>query len=167
MGASAALSGRLMGSVLQHPVTLIGVSAMLLWLAGSMFGFVRVPPARIPHPAGQRRAGRRGYTGSLLMGLTLGLVAAPCLGPFTLGALTMVAQSGEIYFGALVFGALSFGLGLPIVVLGLFSSSLTGRLPSSGVWMNWVKSLLGMVLVDHGRLPDPPLTGAKAHGPRR
>ena len=147
LGASAALSGRLMGSILQHPATLLGVSAVLLWLAGSMFGLYEFRLPGFLTRLGNVGAGRRGYTGSLLMGLTLGLVAAPCLGPFTLGALTMVAQSGETYFGALVFGALSFGLGLPIVILGLFSSRLTDRLPSSGMWMNWVKILLGMVLV--------------------
>jgi thiol:disulfide interchange protein DsbD len=80
------------------------------------------------------------------MGLTLGVVAAPCIGPFVLGLLTWVAGMGSPWLGFLVFFILSLGLGLPLFVLALFSGQLQ-RLPRAGGWMLWVRKLMGWVLV--------------------
>src|SRR5207342_1248105 len=44
------------------------------------------------------------------------------------------------------FFVLSMGLGLPYLVLGVSSGLLT-KLPRSGSWMEWVKHLLGVVLL--------------------
>ena len=80
------------------------------------------------------------------MGLTLGVVAAPCIGPFVLGLLTWVASMGSPWLGFIVFFTLSIGLGLPLFVLAIFSGQLQ-RLPRSGGWMLWVRKLMGWVLV--------------------
>ncbi len=80
------------------------------------------------------------------MGLTLGVVAAPCLGPFVLGLLTWVASMGSPWLGFLIFFTLSLGLGVPLFVLAMFSGSLE-KLPGSGEWMLWVRKLMGWVLV--------------------
>ena len=147
LGTFAALSGGLMGEALQHPLTLLLVAGVLLLLAASMLGFYEFRlPARL-NRLGGAGAGKKGLLGSLFMGLTLGLVAAPCIGPFTLGVLTFVAQRGDPLTGAAVFLALSLGLGLPLAVLGFFSSKLVGALPTSGSWMEWVRRLLGAVLI--------------------
>ncbi len=87
-----------------------------------------------------------GYFGSLFMGLTLGVVAAPCVGPFILGLLTWVARMGSPWLGFLIFFTLSLGLGLPLFVLAVVSGSLE-RLPGSGEWMLWVRKLMGWILV--------------------
>jgi len=80
------------------------------------------------------------------MGLTLGVVAAPCIGPFVLGLLTWVASMGSPWLGFIVFFTLSIGLGLPLFILALFSGQLQ-RLPRSGGWMLWIRKLMGWVLV--------------------
>lgn len=80
------------------------------------------------------------------MGLTLGVVAAPCIGPFVLGLLTWVASMGSPWLGFLIFFTLSLGLGLPLFLLAMFSGQLE-RLPRSGGWMIWVRKLMGWVLV--------------------
>jgi thiol:disulfide interchange protein DsbD len=80
------------------------------------------------------------------MGLTMGVVAAPCIGPFVLGLLTWVASSGSALLGFTVFFTLSLGLGLPLLFLALFSGRLE-RLPRAGEWMVWVRHLMGWVLV--------------------
>ncbi len=80
------------------------------------------------------------------MGLTLGVVAAPCIGPFLIGLLTYVASTGNPYLGFMLFFTLSLGLGIPLATLAFFSGKLD-RLPRSGEWMNWVRKLLGWVLV--------------------
>jgi len=80
------------------------------------------------------------------MGLTLGLVAAPCIGPFVLGLLTWVGAMGSPWLGFLVFFILSMGLGLPLFFLAIFSGQLE-KLPRSGEWMLWVRKFLGWVMV--------------------
>jgi thiol:disulfide interchange protein DsbD len=87
-----------------------------------------------------------GALGSLFMGLTLGIVAAPCVGPFIIGLLTYVGQRGDPLLGFLYFFVLSLGLGLPLGVLAVFSDQ-ADRLPLSGEWMVWVRKGLGWVLV--------------------
>jgi thiol:disulfide interchange protein DsbD len=80
------------------------------------------------------------------MGLTLGIVAAPCLGPFILGLIIYVAQLGNPVLGFLYFFALSLGLGLPLTILALFSG-LLDKLPLSGDWMIWIRKFFGWVLI--------------------
>jgi thiol:disulfide interchange protein DsbD len=80
------------------------------------------------------------------MGLTLGIMAAPCLGPFILGLLTYVAQKGDPVMGFLSFFTLSIGLGLPLAILAFFSGAVA-RLPFSGDWMLWIKKFMGWVLL--------------------
>jgi len=144
LGVAAALTGGLMGSLLQNPLVLVAVAAILVFFATSLFGFWELRlPGGLTQAASKSYAG---YFGSLFMGLTLGLVAAPCIGPFVLGLLTWVASLGSAWLGFLVFFTLSLGLGLPLFILAMFSGSLE-KLPRSGEWMLWVRKLMGWVLV--------------------
>ncbi len=144
LGVAAALTGGLMGAILQNPLVLIAVASVLGFFATSMFGFWELRlPGGLTRAAAQSYAG---YLGSLFMGLTLGVVAAPCIGPFVLGLLTWVAGMGSPWLGFIVFFTLSLGLGLPLFFLAVFSGSLE-RLPRSGEWMLWVRKLMGWVLV--------------------
>jgi len=144
LGVVAALTGGLLGGMLQSPLVLAAVAAVLVIFALSLFGLWEL---RLP--AGLTRAASRpyaGYFGSLFMGLTLGVVAAPCIGPFVLGLLTWVASLGSPWLGFLIFFTLSLGLGLPLFILALFSGEIE-KLPRSGEWLLWVRKLMGWVLL--------------------
>jgi thiol:disulfide interchange protein DsbD len=144
LGMMAALTGGLMGAVLQHPVSLLFISAILIFFASSLFGFWEL---RLPGNLMQFASkSYTGYFGALFMGLTLGLVAAPCIGPFVLGLLTWVGTMGSPWLGFLVFFVLSMGLGVPLFLLAIFSVQLE-KLPRSGEWMLWVRKLLGWVMM--------------------
>lgn len=144
LGVAAALTGGLMGAMLQNPIVLALVAGVLVLFATSLFGLWELRmPGFLNQAAGKSYSG---YFGSLFMGLTLGVVAAPCIGPFVLGLLTWVAGMGNPWLGFLIFFVLSLGLGLPLFVLALFSGQLQ-RLPKAGGWMIWVRKLMGWVLV--------------------
>jgi len=144
LGVVSALTGGLMGAMLQNPVVLIVVAAVLVFFATSLFGLWEL---RLPGALTQSAAkSHSGYFGSLFMGLTLGVVAAPCIGPFVLGLLTWVAGMGSPWLGFIIFFTLSIGLGVPLFFLALFSGQLE-KLPRSGGWMIWVRKLMGWVLV--------------------
>jgi len=144
LGVTAALTGGLMGAMLQNPLVLSVVAVILVAFATSLFGLWELRlPSGLMEAASKSYAG---YLGTLFMGLTMGVVAAPCIGPFVLGLLTWVASMGSPWLGFIVFFTLSLGLGLPLFFLALFSGQID-RLPRSGEWMIWVKKLMGWVLV--------------------
>jgi len=144
LGVFAALTGGLLGSALQHPIALALVAAVLIFFATSLFGLWEL---RMPYGLTQAVSKTwTGYLGGLFMGMTLGIVASACIGPFILGLLTWVATIGNIWIAFLIFFTLSLGLGLPLFFLALFSGQLS-KLPRSGEWMLWVKKLLGWILV--------------------
>jgi thiol:disulfide interchange protein DsbD len=144
LGVVAALTGGMFGSLLQHPVVLAMVAAVLIFFAASLFGLWEI---RLPYAVSQAASKTySGYLGSFFMGLTLGVVASACIGPFILGLLTWVATIGNLWIAFLIFFTLSLGLGLPLFFLALFSGQLS-KLPRSGEWMLWVKKLLGWILV--------------------
>lgn len=144
LGVFAALSGQVLGAILQNPLTLIAIAGILVALAMSMFGYWEIQlPAALMKIAGRNYSG---YFGSLFVGLSLGLVAAPCIGPFVVALLMLVAGSGNPLFGFFIFFTLSLGMGLPLFVLALLSGRIT-QLPKSGQWMLWVRKLMGWVLI--------------------
>jgi thiol:disulfide interchange protein DsbD len=144
LGVTAALTGGLMGAVLQSPIVLAAVAVILVFFATSLLGFWEL---RLPYGLTQAASkSYSGYFGSLFMGITLGVVAAPCIGPFVLGLLTWVASMGNPWLGFLIFFTLSIGLGLPLFFLAMFSGKLD-KLPRSGEWMVWIRKLMGWVLV--------------------
>ncbi|MDH3197896.1 MAG: thioredoxin family protein [Candidatus Krumholzibacteria bacterium] len=144
LGLVAALTGGLFGSVLQNPFVLLLISAVMVALAFSMFGLWEI---RIPmRLAGAAGTAKGGAAGAFAMGLTVGIVAAPCIGPFVLGLLTFVSERGDALLGFSMFFTLAVGLGLPYVFLAVASGSIT-KLPKSGEWMEWVRRLFGVVLL--------------------
>lgn len=89
-----------------------------------------------------------GLAGQFVIGMVLGVVWSPCVGP-TLGAATTLASQGQnlaqISLLMVVFG---LGAGTPLVALGSVSRAtmvrLRGRMLSAG---KWGKSVLGIILV--------------------
>jgi thioredoxin:protein disulfide reductase len=76
------------------------VTAQSIFTA-SLFGFGEMRlPLTMPQIASRHYAG---YFGSLFMGQTMGIVAAPCIGPFVLGLLTWVAGLESARLGFVLF----------------------------------------------------------------
>src|SRR5689334_8910743 len=100
LGVFAALSGKMFGSWLQSPAVLIGFAILMLILASSMFG---VWEFRVPQFIANRSAGRAGVFGALTMGLFVGIVAAPCVGPVVVALFTLVAAIAKVPIGVAMF----------------------------------------------------------------
>jgi thioredoxin:protein disulfide reductase len=144
VGVVTALSGAIFGSLMQSPVVIIAIVAVLVALSLSMFGVYEFKlPDSLMQKAGDTKSG---LFGAFFMGLTMGIVAAPCIGPFVLGLVTYVAAIGDPLKGFLLFFFLALGLGTPYFVLALFSGKIK-KLPRSGMWMDAVKHIFGFVLL--------------------
>ena len=145
MGVVAALTGQIFGALLQNPWVLVGIAGIMVALALSLFGVYQI---QAPNFIRQKVSGDSGggVLGALSMGLVVGIVAAPCVGPVTIGLLTYVGATGNPWVGFWMFFTLSMGLGIPYVALGTFSGGLK-KLPRSGVWMLWVEKLFGFAML--------------------
>ena len=149
LGVVAALSGKLFGAWLQHPAVLVGLAVVMLVLATSMFGLWDIT---VPQFIANRAMGRAGYAGAMTMGLIVGIVAAPCVGPAVAALFALVAAIAKVGIGLALFAALGFGLGFPyLVALNAF--------PRPGEWMEQVKKAMGFVLVAMAFYFLRPLTG--------
>jgi thiol:disulfide interchange protein DsbD len=143
LGVVAGTSGSLFGATLQSPILVGAMILLFVAMALWMFGVYEL---RLPGWMMQVGAGRSGALGAFVMGLTLGLVAAPCIGPFIVTLLAFVGASGSGFLGFLLFFVLAIGMGLPFLVLGAFSGMLSS-LPRSGVWLIYAKKVMGVGLL--------------------
>lgn len=158
LGVSAAFSGGMFGSALQRPTTLIGMAALMVALAASSFGLYALrPPAWLLQRAGKAGGG---LVGALFMGLTMGIVAAPCVGPVVVGLLLVVGARGEALLGFVLFFTLALGLGAPYVLLGTVAGSIA-RLPRAGEWLVWIERLFGFMLLGMALYFVSPLLSAQ------
>lgn len=159
LGVAASLTQGIFGAALQHPLVLLGLAALMVAMALSMFGLYEF---RLP--VGFNRLvpqSSQGNLGALMMGLTMGIVAAPCIGPFVIGLLVHVSNRGEPAYGFFMFFVLALGLGLPYLVLGTFSGALK-KLPRSGQWMETVRRFFGLILLGMALYFLNPLMGRYA-----
>jgi cytochrome c-type biogenesis protein len=69
----------------------------------------------------------RGLSGQFLLGLLLGVVWSPCVGP-TLGAASILAAKGE-NLGQVAITMIAFGIGaaVPLIAIGLLSREALSR----------------------------------------
>ena len=144
VGVITALSGAIFGTLLQNPIVIISIVLVFIALSLSMFGAYefKLPDSLVAKAGGAKS----GFFGAFFMGLTMGIVAAPCIGPFVIGLVTYVAAKGDPYYGFLLFFVMAVGLGLPYLVLALFSGKIKS-LPRAGFWMDAVKHIFGFILL--------------------
>jgi thioredoxin:protein disulfide reductase len=142
LGLVAALTGAVFGSLLQSTWVVLGLSALFIVLALSMFGVFEFS---LPSGLTNRlaRLGGGGLRGAFVLGLVSGIVASPCTGPALTGILTFIATTQNLWFGTLAMSSFALGLGVPFFLVGAFAL----QLPKSGRWMNTVKAALGTVLL--------------------
>jgi len=158
LGVLAALSGEIFGAALQKPSVLLAIAGLMVALSLSCFGLYTLqPPAAVMQVAG---GAATGALGAVFMGLTMGIVAAPCVGPIVLGLLTFVGARQDPVLGFGLFTALSLGMGAPYVALALAARSMRS-LPRSGEWLRWMEHFFGFVLLGLAvHFVEPLLPGA-------
>ena len=148
LGVIAGMTGGLFGAMLQNPIVLMGIGILILTLSLSMFGVYEFqPPAWLLTKASGADASS--LIGIFVSGLAVGLIAAPCVGPFVVAVLALIAQRGDTLFGFQTMFAMALGLGFPYLFLATFSNLLQ-TLPRSGDWMVWVKKVFGVLMVAIG-----------------
>ena len=113
IGVITSLSGAVFGTLLQNPIVIIGIVLLFVALALSQFG---VYEFKLPDVLVAKAGGAKGGAfGAFFMGLTMGIVAAPCIGPFVLGLVTYVAAKGDPFYRFLNVFCFSSWVGIPLL----------------------------------------------------
>ena len=91
-----------------------------------------------------------GRFGGLVLGMALGLVWVPCIGPFLSSILAMVGTSGQLARGTILLGFYSLGLAVPMLVVAYSSHILQRKLRGIAQHETVLRFVTGGVLVCFG-----------------
>jgi Thiol:disulfide interchange protein len=147
LGLVVAAAGLQFQAALQHPYVLIGLSALFILLALSMFGLftLQLPSSlqtRLTLMSNRQQGGSAG--GVFAMGAIAGLICSPCTTAPLSAILLYIAQSGNMWLGGGTLYLYALGMGLPLILVTVFGNRL---LPKSGPWMETVKTAFGFVIL--------------------
>ena len=147
LGLVVAAAGLQFQAALQHPYVLIGLSALFVLLAASMFGLftLQLPSSlqtRLTLMSNRQQGGSAG--GVFAMGALAGLICSPCTTAPLSAILLYIAQSGNMWLGGGTLYLYALGMGLPLILITVFGNRL---LPKSGPWMETVKTAFGFVIL--------------------
>ena len=132
---------------LQSPWVLGSFAVFFVLFALAMFDVFNLRlPAFIREPAEKLGSRTRGGSipGAAAMGVLSSLVVSPCISAPLAGALVYISATGDALGGALQLFALAIGMGVPLIIVAMFGSTL---LPRSGPWMNSVKQAFAFGLL--------------------
>ena len=89
-----------------------------------------------------------GLSGQFLIGILLGLIWTPCVGPTLGAAIALASQGTQLTNIVLTMGIFGFGAGLPLALLGFVSRGVLMRAKGSLVNVGTIgKKLLGIFLL--------------------
>lgn len=147
LGLVVAAAGLKFQAALQHPYVLIGLSAIFIVLALSMFGLftLQLPSSLQTHLTLLSNRQQGGSAGSVfVMGAIAGLICSPCTTAPLSAILLYIAQSGNLWLGGGTLYLYALGMGIPLIVVTTFGNHL---LPKHGPWMTRVKTMFGFVIL--------------------
>lgn len=146
LGLIASLSGRIFGTVSANPITRILVGAVTIVFGMSMLDWFQISlPNIIKLPALKKG----NYLSTFLLGLSSGLIVAPCTTPVLGAILVYLTTKKNMIYGATLLFSFAFGMGSILILVGTFSSILV-NLPKSGAWMVYIKRLGAAILIGMG-----------------
>lgn len=144
LGALAATTGHLFGSVASHPLALLFVGLLCMVFGLGMLGWIPLPQLAPAIAVPESRLGRPLAT--FAMGAVSGLVMAPCTSPVLGILLIYIAAQGQALWGALLMAVFAFGMSSLLILVGSLSGCLS-VLPKAGPWMNVVKYALAALMM--------------------
>ena len=143
LGVFSALAGKGFGTQLANPWVVVPIALLFLAMAASMFGAFDMS---LPQSVQERltKVGGKGPGGAFGMGLVGGIIAAPCTGPVLASILAYVATTHSVALGASLLFTYALGMGILFFAIAVFAVSL----PKSGGWMDAVKSIFGVSMIE-------------------
>jgi len=106
----------------------------------------RLPLSRIARP----NADDEGFLGGILLGVSLGIVWMPCIGPMLATILMMVAQQGTVVYGASLLLTYSMGLAIPMLLVAYSSNMVSDKIRDVSKYSIGIRKVAGVILLAVG-----------------
>ncbi|WP_367360114.1 cytochrome c biogenesis protein CcdA [Syntrophus buswellii] len=150
LGGVSALTGQLFGRFQNSFLTSFLVANVCIFMGLAMLDVFSIS-IRIPGFMARSEKGilSSGILGSLVIGITSGLLVGPCSAPVFSVLLAYVASRQNVFFGMSLLFVFALGMGTLLLAVGSFAGLLTG-LPKSGLWMVRIKQGCGWLLLATG-----------------
>ncbi len=131
------------GYQLQSPGFIFILSLFLFIFALNLFGVFEMGTSIMG--IGQETAGKGGWIGSFMSGVTATVVATPCTAPF-MGTALGFAVTQPATISLAIFAALGLGMAAPYLLISAAPGFLR-FVPKPGRWMETLKQFMGFLLV--------------------
>ena len=92
----------------------------------------------------------KGRWSGLILGLTLGIVWIPCVGPMLSGVLALVATQGKLLTGLILLSFYSLGFSIPMLLAGYASQSVRQKIRMVNGHPMAIRLISGFLLVGFG-----------------
>lgn len=95
------------------------------------------------------KANPQGLLGGFFLGMSLGILWIPCVGPILGSVFSVVAEtgSGNISYGLTLLLTYSLGVSLPMLIIAYSGKSVSGRVKWFSKRSHFFKKLSGLVLI--------------------
>lgn len=90
---------------------------------------------------------KQGLSGGILLGLSLGIIWIPCVGPLLGSVLVLVAMRGNLIYGASLLLIYSIGFAIPMLIIAYSANVSSTRLRSIARYDFIVKKIAGVILI--------------------
>lgn len=145
MGSLAAVLGLQLGFLFQTKLFLALVILFFVTMSAAMFEVIHLQV-----PLWLRnlllRLGGQGPLGAFLAGVSMGFLAAPCVGPVMGALLAFVGLTKNVWMGFLLLCSFALGMGSVFVLVGTFYGALSHHTRKPHI-AKWVKRVLGVLLL--------------------
>ncbi len=92
----------------------------------------------------------KGRWSGIILGLTLGIIWIPCVGPMLSGVLALVATQGKLSSGIFLLAFYSFGFSIPMLLAGYASQSFRQKIRVVNSHPMAVQVVSGLLLIGFG-----------------
>jgi cytochrome c-type biogenesis protein len=147
MGVLTSLFAGAVAGVMPAIEKIVGVVIILFGLS-MLFGINIFKKLSFFYKAQQFQS--KGKWSGLILGMTLGIIWIPCVGPMLSGVLALVATQGKLASGLILLAFYSLGFSIPMLLVGYASQSIRHKIRAVNAHPMAIRIVSGSLLIVFG-----------------
>ena len=147
MGVLTSLFAGAVAGVMPMVEKMVGVVVIIFGLS-MLFGINVFKKFTFFYKAQQFQS--KGKWSGLVLGMTLGIIWIPCVGPMLSGVLALVATQGKLTSGLILLTFYSLGFSIPMLLAGYASQSFRHKIRAVNAHPTAIRLISGLLLIVFG-----------------
>jgi len=119
--------------------------AIIILFGLYLLGLIKIGFLEKEHKIQVKRKFKSAYITSFVFGAAFAVGWTPCVGAVLGAVLTLAVTAPGTAFWLLL--SYSLGLGIPFLLVGLFTNQAQSFIQKAGKWINWLRYIFGVILV--------------------